>query len=1249
MRKIRHSHRCLISILFLFAFFSFMSQDAIADDSEATNENRYYLQGDIYKLKSDSEYNYSESNRVEELPFGRKYAGAFFVSGDGVQEKSHGSYTAFGSQGTITFGYEYDNSLYESKTGKWSIENDGQDVVKGHKLNKDVDSGAVIVEMSYDNVNDWKVVETRRDFFDSHPKGEPQIYTTTREDVKHGAYYRVTIVYRIEKSTGFSFKRNERAECVEVYIFYVGEYECSLHVREVYSGGEISNPEDATITHGFSLMCDSAESKIYVKGPNDVSEKQYPHYSVFTTAGDYSIRVRTALEDDYRYNVKVREGAELTELIPTAYEGDKSYKNLNVLESPVGNKNMTSLFVEQTEGYTINKAEVDGVPAISVSGETVTLYLQLNYAREIRYGLWLTNDSYGGREGEDLFGVVPGKIESGALLIQTSKDGQNWENLDDGRYSQGLYTTDFQNLYGSGRRIQIYTPNGQEVLEGLYIKVIYVFEADQKKESHNYVEEYTFYLSNSNVDAVVFHNISLDDKIQELLSEEDQNTVDIYKHAETLENYTQTLSGFRIDNSLNPTVSYEIKRDGQLLTGGATTFVETGKYDITLNAVGASKMITIFVDRTSSKDSLKLYFGEAFLSGKRVYAESGYPVYVAGRTSYNIQEVSLNELPISGTIKNLTTGNKIPILFSRSAKTGTLTEPGEYEAQFYTNKTYFTDSPVGDTKIFTFHFYIIPESETPGPVVNQKALEEYCTTNISDLCPRYYGVTYPSAGKGFITCAFATWADAYAYASKQEEGMVERRDDGTFYYRGEFQVAQKEKYNDSWVVEDAIDFFVRQAIREYFFDMSDDYSYITLSQETIEKESNLRKYELDCSVVVFGEGQREKMLAKNALPIISPKKHAYIEPGIGQQVKCDEPHDYQFVKDKYGFDSQEVSIFSGNKEYHISYDEGVGKQLETLGCESGKVHIQELNKYEDQNDYDAIFIREGENLATITVKAIVGNQETEIVVNQKSDMRKFEVEAFSPISIEDTTDPYSYIRISFNGGKQFFLNDELSNEKLMYVLPGDYTICCINRLGYSFEFVITIQEDSKFAAIRCLDDKEQVQEIICTYKGSKNVSLPILTRTGYVLTGYTDSQDVEYPLVIDEISFTGEVTLKAKWQPKECTIIIVDQDHITLTSAVVKFHESVDLNKLCANAGFVPLSLARNEGSVIGGGEYYVESEGDIVVIATIEKAADTNPSIKGWSNKDKVVLGASITMAVLLLGTLVVFIKKGKKKHENN
>ncbi|MBR7000327.1 MAG: hypothetical protein IKI01_06880 [Lachnospiraceae bacterium] len=1232
-------------IILILSVVIMLFAQGVSADEEDESVMRYYFRGDVYQLKEKSGYNYSETDRVDQLPFGRKYAGDFYVTGDDVRVKSHRSYTAYGTTGSITFGYSYDNSL---KSGEWHLCDDGQESVNGNKLSKDVDSGAVIIEKSYDMVN-WTVEDTWRDFFSKHPKGETSLYTTEEDDVKRGVYYRVTIAYKLDKVTENPWYKkddHEYVECVEVYSFYVGDYRSQLHLREIYSGDETSL-DDKFITYGFSVMCDSTESMVYVKGPEETSESLAPQYSVFTKPGKYSIRVLTALEDEFKYEVAIREGVDVAELSPVVYECNDSYEIQGNMTDRISSRNMTSLFVEQMNGYTIKQAMKDDVQAVSVNGEGVALYLQLNHGQEIENGWELDKDSYGSKDGQKVYGIVPGEIATGALIIQTSQDGANWTDLEKGRYKDGLYTTDFQNQYGSGRRIQIYTPNGQEVLNGLYVRVVYAYQIIRGKETKNIVEEYTFFLSNSNVDAVAIHNLSVEGKLQEILSEEDQNTIDIYKKSETLADYTQTLTGFKIDTSLNPTVQFEVKRDGQLLAGNFTSFTQTGKYEITLNAVGATKKVHIYVDRTSAEESLKLYFGEGFLIGKRVYAETGYPVYVANQTSYNILKTPDNMPSVCGSIQNITTGSVIDIASSQREKTGVITEPGEYVATLYTNRTFTTGAPIGDTKVFTFRFIIIGEDDTPGPILNQIALKEYATTNISDLCPRYYGLTYSSAGKGLITLAFATWEDAYRYAYENEKGNVEKQEDGSFCYRGEFQLAQKEKYESTWALTDAIDYFARQSIREYYFDMSDDDSYVTLPQEILDTEDNLKRLELSHSVIVFAEGQKEKMLAQDALPIVSPKKYALLEPGLDQPVKRGEPSDFQFIKDKYEYDSRNVVVIDCNDNtFPIQYHEGVGKQLEEAGCASGTIRFLELNKYDDQSKFEAVFIRSGENLAKVTIKTYRGEREESISIDMNTSTKNYQVDAFMPVSIVDSTDPYSYIKIVYNGHKECFLNDAMGGK--VFFEPGDYTIRCINRLGYYFEFTITIRDASKFAAIRCEDDKGTVKETY-TYQGTKNVSLPVFERTGYKLVGYVDkTTKVQYPLVLAEIDFTGNVELEAVWEPKECKLVIVDQNANRLKEVTVRYHDIVDLNKVCADNEIDVISMSAN-GVELTSGTLMIESEGETIVVATItEPKAPEQPTTKRSTGKWVLTICIiAVCVAAITFGTWW-FVKKGKKHEEN-
>lgn len=1235
--KIRRSYRWGVILLgiVLCLLAVPMVKRAMADEDEFVPKE--YPQGKVFQLhKKGSEYSYSESNLLKDgemLPFGRKYAGDFYLTGDNVQPKKRLNDQGYITSGKIVFNYSYNGSLNDRNKKEWQLYDDDQKKVNNFTLSRKIEKGTVIIDKSYDNVT-WINEDYYTNFFEKHKEGMQGIYETKADDVKHGVYYRVTVAYTVRQCTDDAligvFDDYDYEECVEVYYFYVGTGKSSLHIHDIYTGTDVTNPS-ITLKDGFTVKSDSPYSTIFVKEP-DGYERSYPVCSVFTKQGEYAVRLKDAFGEDFKYSVTISNGIDMQEVAPAVYETNSSYESPSVTMGPFGALNLTSLFVQQFNGHTIKKSEYNGKQAFSVDGEGVSLYLQLNYGKELGNGWTLASDSYGGTDGQKLYGSTIGKIESGALIVQTSKDGENWVDIEKGRYKDGLYTTDFMNCYGGGRRIQIYTPNGTEVLYGMYVRVVYAYEIDKQKETKNIVEEYTFYLSNSNTDAVVFHNKSVEGELQELLSEEDQTTIDIYRKAETLTDYTQTLTGFSIDVSQNPTVKYEVLRNGEPMVGSTTTFTESGKYSITLNAVGETKRVTIFVDRDSSKESMEKYFGEGFLRGKRIYAETGYPVYVAGQTTYSILSAPDNMLPVSGKIRNKTTGKEITIDATRSEKTGNIIEAGEYEAKFYTNKTFTGNDPVGDTKVFTFHFIVIDEKDVPGPVVNERSLSEYVKTNISDLCPRYYGITYPSAGKGYITLVFATQEDAVNYAYEHEKGEVEKQPDGTYRYKGSYQMAQKEKYESTWALTDAITFFARQAVKEYYFDMSDEFSYITLPQEVLDNEDNLRKLELSNSVIVFAPGQKDKLLATEGLPIISPKKYAVVEPGLNSPVKRGDPNDFEFVKDKYNYDSEKVVIRDCNEEsYPISYNEGVGKQLQAAGCESGIVSILELNKYDDKNEYKAVFLREGDNLATVTFKTYIGEKETDISIDKDSETKHFQVEAFRPLTIVDETDKYSYVKISHNGQSECMLAASMGDK--MFSEPGDYTVRCINRLGYSFEFTITIQDGSRFTVIRCVDDKGEVKEVY-TSQGSNNVQLPEYTRTGYSLVGYSDASGNHYPLIIAVVDFSGSLSLETEWQPKDCSVVIVDQNGNRVLDITAKFQEQVNLKEKCEEKGITASSWS-TAGVQIENGLLTINTEGETIVVAIVEAKSRK-------SNAIYYILGVCAVVAVVLAG---IVISKRRKK----
>lgn len=1252
--------------LFLCVIAAPMIKKALADEDAFVPKE--YPQGKVFQLhKKESSYSYSESNLLkdgERLPFGRKYAGDFYLTGDNIQPKKRLNGQGYSTGGKIIFNYSYNGSLNDRDKKEWQLYDDGQNKVKDIQLNRDVEMGAVIIQKSFDNAS-WNTEDYYTNFFEKHPTGMKGIYEANEEDVKRGAYYKVIVAYTIRKYmdshwidplgvVGTITDDYDYEECIEEYYFYVCLDGSSLHVREIYTGEDITS-ESITTVNGFSVISDADYSKISVKRPSDSSLLSVPQYSTYTEKGEYKIQLETPFGEKIDYKVFITKGVDMAEVESTVYDANSSYRELTAITSGSGLSQMTKLFVLQQEGYTIKKAKKGDWVAYSVDGEGVALYLQLNYGTNLGSGWNLVDDSYGSKDGQELFGVKTGEIASGALVVQTSLDGVNWNTPEKGRYESGLYTTDFSREYGKGKRIDdaagkrilIYSPDGQSVLNGLYIRVIYAYKVKKSSDTKNIVEEYEFYLSNSNTDAVVFHNLTLEDKLDQFFEDEDETTIEIYREAETLESNTQTLAGFRIDTKNNPTVEYEVKKDGRTQVKSGT-YTDSGRYDITLKAIGETKTVTIFVDRYSMEDTLKLYFGDGFLVGKRIFAEEELPVYIANETEYHVSAVSDTLSPLSGVIRNKQTGTEITISPTRFEKKGKLSEPGEYEAIFFTNSTFTSDAPVGDAKVITFRFFVWPQTANPGPVVNQHNLEEYAKSNVSDLRPKYYGATYPSAGKGHITFAFATEQEAYDFAYAYEKGLAEDRNDGTYLYKDRDSVGTTKKvvYNSYVELTEAFEYFAKEAVKVGFFDMSDRYTYLTLADDISLDLGYLQQQMFANSIVVFvDESQREKLLATEGLPIIGPKKSASIAPGKDAKLKEGVASDFKFIKDDNGYDSENVDITaSDGNRYTIEYQKEVGAQLEDKGCASGTIRIFETNKYKDQTEYKAVFLRKDENLATVKIRLFDGNQYHEEEINQtvaKDDEKRFfSAVSFELLSISDETDCYSFLRITRNGEPQprYYAAEDISN--VVFSEAGDYTVRCLNRMGYYFEFEVSVISQDSLAFVQCSDGIGNIQEIVTSH-GKCDVKLPEIIRKGYVLKGYIDKKGSDPIMSIAEVDFVGKKTYEAVWEPIDCRVVIVNQDEVTIKELFAKYDETIDLISECHALGLEPTIITAGD-RVISDGKLLVNEDNiKVVVIASIvaPKDASSQSTASNW-----MLIGISVCALAVVC---VVLLKRRKREHE--
>ena len=1021
----------------------------------AAGEHLYSPSGTDYDLPEDSNYDYSSATPMGSFFYGAKSMGTFSLSGAIERETVYNGYTAYGATGEISIRYTYSGAYSNTDAESWHVEADGTRWIRDYDLGflNNTASGCIMIEKSSDGENWEKVIDPIKNYFSqSKSQDEALIYSIPEVDFKNGMYYRVVVAYRFGRRTGTTFlnlnDQYERRKCVEVYEFFVASERNYITIQDMRNGSDLGY-QDST-SAGFIIRKNGSNAVVTVQ--NHTSHD----FEYFVEPGEYSITVATILDKRFTKTITVTNGLDFTVLEPTAYESekDKGFPLASCVNHPAFGSNMTSLSIAIPKGYDLKQKE----SRYGITGDSVSLYLKLNHSGEDLGSGWkLAVDSWGKNKNQLVNGIETGEVGRGALIIQTSNDGVNWSNVDCGRYESGLYTTDYASHYGQAESVLIYTPSGQEVINGIHIRVLFAYQVNHpsQKEYRDYVEVYQFYLCSNELGAVTFHNLSVTDTLDETFADADQNTVEVYRQAESLVDGGYTATGFQIDNKLNPTVKYEIRRNGTRISPNLTRHDRTGKYDITLSsAVGSTKALTIYVDRSSPEEAMQQYFGDGFISGKRIFSEGELPVYEGGEINYFVAGVDENVLPLYGQITNQTTGSVITIEQNHDEKTGVISEPGLYQAVFATSENVFADELTGDARVFTFRFQVIPQGQSPGPVVNQKLLGDYSRSTATDCRPVYYGLTYSSAGKGNITLAFATREAAVEYAYQYEKGTVEKQEDGGYRYTGSFLVGQKIKFDSTWDLTDAVNYFAEAAVQTHFFDISDEFTYLSLSTEVLDRHPNLRQLELERSVTIFADGQVEELADTDALPLLNDKPYAYLNPESGEVERGF--YSFEFVTDQHGgIDSKTVTITDSEGGKHdIRYSEGVGQQLLADKCPSGVVTIREETMYGDVAEYPAVYIAPGDNTTALSLTYTQGDDSVTGTYSSADHGLTITAKDFRITGLNDPLDPYALVIIKHKQYEvAYSAKDSLD---VLWSDPGQYSITCVNRLGYGYTISLII-------------------------------------------------------------------------------------------------------------------------------------------------------------------------------------------------
>lgn len=178
------------------------------------------VSANVYDLDKDSHYVIGETS-----PSKFAAIGTLSINGDVRTSNEVNSFPAYEvSNGNVSFTYKISSSVLDRAEEEWHIIDDKTKKVNGLTFDKDILSGALILQTSLDGIN-WTEDVLMSDIF-SEKSSTDDFYTTKDIQLQNGCYYRIIIAYKMERRLEDSkilfvtTKNYEYKQVAEVYEFY---------------------------------------------------------------------------------------------------------------------------------------------------------------------------------------------------------------------------------------------------------------------------------------------------------------------------------------------------------------------------------------------------------------------------------------------------------------------------------------------------------------------------------------------------------------------------------------------------------------------------------------------------------------------------------------------------------------------------------------------------------------------------------------------------------------------------------------------------------------------------------------------------------------------------------------------------------------------------------------------------------------------------------------------------------------------
>ena len=191
----------------------------------SAEENTISASSKIYVLDEKEKYSFEN----KEAAANEVSMGTLSLIGDiRTNNETKNGLTSFSalSDNDIYISYQIDTNKLTDDETEWHIKSDSRKAISDIQLGSKVESGAIVVQTSFDGIN-WVTEKIYTNVFTESSLLNNPIYTTKDIQLQNGCYYRVIAAYKMEKRVEdgkilfFDTKNYDTKDIVEVYDFYI--------------------------------------------------------------------------------------------------------------------------------------------------------------------------------------------------------------------------------------------------------------------------------------------------------------------------------------------------------------------------------------------------------------------------------------------------------------------------------------------------------------------------------------------------------------------------------------------------------------------------------------------------------------------------------------------------------------------------------------------------------------------------------------------------------------------------------------------------------------------------------------------------------------------------------------------------------------------------------------------------------------------------------------------------------------------